>query len=84
MENRNHVRLVAATPVLLYVNGHGRVKGILQDVSQSGVAVQIPEQSDHLFAEGDEIFMLANNMDHAFSMKIIRISCNIIGLTFVE
>ena len=73
MENRDHVRLVTATPVLLYVNGHGRVKGILQDVSQSGVAVQISEQSDHLFAEGDEIFM-----------QIIRISCSIIGLTFVE
>mgnify|MGYP000465633210 CR=1 FL=1 len=84
MENRNHVRLVATTPVLLYVDGHGRVKGILQDVSQSGVAVQLAEQSDHLFAEGDEIFMLASNMDEAFAMKIIRINCGLIGLTFIE
>lgn len=84
MENRNHVRLVSSTPVLLYVEGHGRVKGMLQDVSQGGVAVCISEQTGHLFAEGDEVFMLANNIDQAFPMKIVRIDCCTIGLIFIE
>ena len=35
MENRNHARLVSSMPVLLYVDGHGRVKGTILDVSQN-------------------------------------------------
>lgn len=51
MENRNHVRLVSSMPVLLYVDGHGRVKGTVQDVSQGGVAVRLLQQLDHLFSD---------------------------------
>lgn len=84
MENRNHERLNSSMSVLLYVDGHGRVKGILQDVSQSGVAVSLPENSDHLFTEGEAVFMLADNMDEAYSMEIIRITSCTIGLKFIE
>lgn len=84
MDNRDHARLVSSLPVLLYVDGHGRVKGILQDVSQSGVAVSLPNNTCHLFTEGEAIFMLADNMDEAFSMEIIRISQQVIGLRFIE
>ena len=84
MENRNHVRLVSSMPVLLYVDGHGRVKGTIQDVSQGGVAVSLLQQVDHLFSEGDVIFMLADNMDEAFSVEIIRVEYSVIGLKFID
>ena len=84
MENRNHKRLVSSMPVILYANGYGRVKGKLQDVSQSGVAVSLPLNTDHLFTTGEAIFMLADNMDEAFSMEIIRIESCVIGLKFLE
>lgn len=84
MENRNHRRLVSSMSVLLYVDGHGRVKGILQDVSQGGVAVSLPENTEHLFTQGEAIFMLADNMDEAFSMEIIRVTSTLIGLKFLE
>lgn len=84
MENRNHARLASSMPVLLYVDGHGRVKGTIQDVSQGGVAVSLLQQLDHLFTEGEVIFMLADNMDEAYSMEIIRVVSRVIGLKFIE
>jgi hypothetical protein len=83
MENRNHTRLVSSMPVILYVEGNGRIKGILKDVSQGGVAVSLVDQDNLPFQQGDTIFMLADNMDEAFCMEIIRITDSIIGLQFV-
>ena len=84
MENRNHVRLVSSMTVVLYVEGHGRYKGVLQDVSQSGVAVNLTQVSEDCFTIGDAIFMLADNMDEAFSMEIVRVDGGVIGLRFIE
>jgi len=84
MDNRSGERLVSSMPVLLYVDGHGRIKGTIQDVSQSGVAVSLLQNLGHLFTEGDVIFMLADNMDEAFSVEIIRIVSNVVGLKFTE
>ncbi|MFO7604152.1 MAG: PilZ domain-containing protein [Gammaproteobacteria bacterium] len=84
MENRNHVRLVSAMTVVLYVDGHGRHKGVLQDVSQGGVAVSLLQRGEDCFNTGDAIFMLADNMDEAFTMEIVRVDGDVIGLRFIE
>ena len=84
MDNRSAERLVSSMPVLLYVDGHGRVKGTIQDVSQSGVAVSLLQNLGYLFSEGDVIFMLADNMDEAFSVEIIRVNKKVVGLKFLE
>ena len=84
MDNRSAERLVSSMPVLLYVDGHGRVKGTIQNVSQSGIAVNLLQNLGHLFIEGEVIFMLADNMDEAFSVEIVRITNNVVGLKFLE
>lgn len=73
MERRLDPRSPAQTSVRLYFNGSGRIKAHLNDFSQGGVAVTLDEHA-HEPESNDTIFMLADNMDEAFAMKVVR--CN--------
>ena len=83
MERRLYPRTPAQTRVRLYFNGSGRIRAHLNDFSQGGVAVTIDEYA-HAPDRNDTIFMLADNMDEAFSMRMVRFNNREWVLGFTE
>ena len=83
MERRLDPRISSQTKVKLYFNGSGRINARLNDFSQGGVAITLDEYSQS--PEVDEvIFMLADNMDEAYSMKVVRCDNLEWVLSFIE
>lgn len=83
MEHRLNPRIPTQTRVKLYFNGSGRIKAHLNDFSQGGVAITLDESS-HAPETNDVIFMLADNMDEAYSMKVVRCDNRDWVLSFME
>ena len=83
MERRLNPRVPSQTRVKLYFNGNGRIKAHLNDFSQGGVAITLDEHS-HLPEANEIIFMLADNMDEPYSMKMVRGDNRDWVLSFVE
>ena len=83
MERRLNLRIPAQTRVLLYFNGNGGIKARLNDFSQGGVAMTLDEYS-HVPDINDIVFMLADNMDEAYSMKVVRCDKRDWVLSFME
>lgn len=83
MDRRVNSRIPAQTKVKLYFNGSGRIKAHLNDFSQGGVAITLDESS-HAPETNDVIFMLADNMDEAYSMKAVRCDSRDWVLSFME
>lgn len=71
MERRLNPRISSHTRVKLYFNGSGRVQAHLHDFSQGGVAIILDTDSS-IPADDDVIYMLADNMDEAYIMKLLR------------
>jgi len=83
MERRLNPRISTQTGVNLYFNGHGRINAQLRDFSQGGVAVILNEDADAP-EKNDVIFMLAENMDIAYPMKVIHCHARNWVLGFIE
>ena len=83
MERREHERLTSCLGANIYIDGHGKLRGQIRDVSQSGVSI-ILEQQITISSPESIIFLLADGMDQAYSLKFLRYEENIIALTFID
>ena len=83
MERRLCTRTPSNTRVRLYFNGHGRMEGRLRDFSQGGVYISLDKKYEMPKA-GDNVFMLAANMDEPYTMKAVRCNSRELALMFED
>lgn len=83
MDRRLNPRIASQTRVKLYFNGQSRINAHLTDFSQGGVSVTL-DQFSRAPGINEVIFMLPDNMDEAYSMKVLRCDEMEWVLSFVE